>query len=78
MLTTLDRAPLASWRDKTDALSGRSSQAIAAAAKLLEPKIQTVRLTSGTLKTESEVRGWLSQQESELLSRLKDGPIVIQ
>ena len=78
LLTTLDRTPLGSWRDKTDALTGRISQAITAAAKLLEPKIQTVRLTSGTLKTDAEVRGWLSQQERQLLAKLKDGPIVIQ
>ena len=78
LLATLDRTPLGSWRDKTDALTGRFSQALAAAARLLEPKIQTVRLSSGTLKTEADVRGWLTQQADQLVAKLKDGPIVIQ
>ncbi|MHC5536812.1 BREX system P-loop protein BrxC [Singulisphaera rosea] len=78
LLTTLDRIPLGSWRDKTDALSSRFAQALAAASKMLEPKIQTVRLTSGTLKTETEVRQWLSHQETALVAKLSDGPIVIQ
>ncbi len=78
LLGTLDRTPLPAWRDKTDALSGRFGQALAAAARLLEPKVQTVRLTSGTLKTEDDVRGWLDQQANQLLTKLKDGPIVIQ
>jgi hypothetical protein len=78
LLTTLDRTPLGSWKDKTDALSGRFSDAIAKAARLLEPKVQTVRLSSGTLKTESDVQDWLKEQETQLLAKLKDGPIVIQ
>ncbi len=78
LLTTLDRTPLGSWKDKTDALSGRISDAIAKAARLLEPKVQTVRLSSGTLKTEGDVQGWLKEQETQLLAKLKDGPIVIQ
>jgi hypothetical protein len=78
LLGTLDRTPLPAWRDKIDALSGRFGQALAAAAKLLEPKVQTVRLTSGTLKTEDDVRSWLDQQANQLLAKLKDGPIVIQ
>jgi hypothetical protein len=47
------------------------------AARLAEPKAQSVRLTSGTLKTEAEVRQWLSDQETALLDKLQDGPIVI-
>ena len=78
LLTTLDRTPLGSWRDKTDALSSRFAQALAAASKLLEPMVQTVRLTSGTLKTNTDVRQWLSHQETVLLAKLSDGPIVIQ
>jgi hypothetical protein len=59
-------------------VTGRFSDAIATAARLLEPKVQTVRLSSGTLKTEDDIKGWLQHQEAHLLGKLKDGPIVIQ
>lgn len=78
LLTTLDRTPLGSWKDKTDALGGRFSDAITTAARLLEPKVQTVRLSSRTLKSDGDVRDWLKTQETHLLAKLKDGPIVIQ
>lgn len=77
LVKSLDRAPLGFWKDKTDALGGRFSDAIATAARLLEPKVQTVRLSSGTLKSEDDIKGWLKDQETHLLSKLKDGPIVI-
>lgn len=78
LLRTLDQTPLSSWKDKTDALSSRFSSAATKAAKLLEPKLQRVHLSSGTLKTEAELKAWLAQQETELIAKLKDGPIVIQ
>jgi gluconate kinase len=48
-----------------------------AAAKLLEPKTQRVHLTSGTLKTDQDVKEWLTETEKELLAKLKTGPVVI-
>jgi hypothetical protein len=48
-----------------------------AAAKLLEPKVQQLHLSSGTLKTADDVKKWLSEQEASLLEQLKSGPIVI-
>ena len=48
-----------------------------AAAKLLEPETQTVKLTSGTLKTEDDVRNWIVDVEENLLDKIQDGPIVI-
>jgi len=48
-----------------------------AVAKLLEPKTQHVHLTSGTLKTEQDVKDWLAEQEKVLLEKVKKNPIVI-
>ena len=48
-----------------------------AAAKLLEPETQTVKLTSGALKTEDDVRNWVNDVENDLMAKVKDGPIVI-
>jgi len=77
LLRTLTSTPLSSWKDKTDALTSRFASARTQAAKLLEPKLQRVHLSSGTLKTPDEVKQWLAEQEKTLLAKLDDGPIVI-
>jgi len=77
LLRTLDSTPLASWRDKVDALPARFASAAMKAAKLLEPKVRRVHLSSATLRTEDEVRAWIAAQQDDLLTRVKDGPIVI-
>jgi hypothetical protein len=77
LLACLEGCPLDSWRVKTTALPQQFIQALLAAAKLLEPKTQHVHLTSPTLKTADDVRGWLAKTEKDLLKRLADGPLVI-
>ena len=77
LLGTLDSTPLSSWADKTAALASRFSDAATKAARELEPKLQRVHLSSGTLKTEDEVKAWLAEQEVQLIARLGEGPIVI-
>jgi len=77
LLAELDRAGLQSWKDRTDALDGRFANAATKAARLLEPKVQRVHLSSGTLKTEADVRAWLGEQEKFLLAQLQNGPIVV-
>ncbi|MCL6447260.1 MAG: BREX system P-loop protein BrxC [Armatimonadetes bacterium] len=77
LLRTLQETPLSSWKTKTDALPQQFSNAAVAAAKLLEPKTQKIKLTSGTLRTEDDVKAWVINIERELLDKIKDGPIVI-
>lgn len=77
LLRTLDSTPLSSWGDKSAAIPGRFSAALAQAGKMLEPKLQQVRLTSGTLKTPEDVKQWLSEKENELLEKLKAGPVIV-
>jgi hypothetical protein len=77
LLRTLELIALPMWKIKTDALPQQFANAALAAAKLVEPKTQHVRLTSSTLKTEDDIRDWLVQTEAALLEKLKDGPIVI-
>ncbi|MCX6348128.1 MAG: hypothetical protein NTV79_01290 [Candidatus Aureabacteria bacterium] len=77
LIRTLEQNPLPTWKTRTDALSQQFARATMATAKLLEPKTQCVHLTSGTLKTEQEVKAWLAGTEKNLLAGLKDGPIVI-
>lgn len=77
LLRELSATPLSSWRDKTDALPSRFDAALASAAKLLEPKLQRVHLSSDTLKTADDVKDWLAKQEKILTKKLKDGPVIV-
>ena len=77
LLIALENTSFGLWQEKTAALPTRFSNAAQKAAKLLEPKIQHVRLTSNTLRSEADVKAWVTVKERELLEKLKDGPVVI-
>ena len=77
LIRTLEQTPLPAWKTKTDALPQQFARAAMATARLLEPKTQRVHLTSGTLKTESEVKVWLATTEKDLMAKLRNGPVVI-
>jgi hypothetical protein len=77
ILRALEQTSLPTWKIKTDALPQQFVNATLAAAKLLEPRTQHMHLTSSTLKSADDVKGWLAQTGAELLKKLKDGPIVI-
>jgi hypothetical protein len=77
LIRKLEQTPLSAWKTRTDALPQQFARAAMAAAKLLEPKTQRVHLTSGTLKSEQEVKAWISSTEKDLLAKLKTGPVVV-
>jgi len=74
---TLDRRPLSTIQAEIDAISGRINQAIERAARLLEPKVQTVTLERSTLRDASDVEAWIDRQKAILLSKLADGPVLV-
>jgi hypothetical protein len=77
LLRSLEECPLVSWRTRINALTQQFVNAALTAAKLLEPKTQHVHLTSSTLKTTEDVKEWVTKAEQNILSKLKDGPVVI-
>jgi hypothetical protein len=77
LIAALSQRSLPVWAAMADALPERFRQAALAAAKLLEPKTQSVKLKSGTLKTPEDVKEWLAETETDLLGKLKKGPVVI-
>jgi hypothetical protein len=77
LIRTLEQTPVRAWKTRTDALIQEFARVAMAAAKLLEPKTQQIRLTSGTLKNEKDVKAWLAETEKDLLAKLKSGPVVI-
>lgn len=73
----LDRKPLASAQAEIDAIAGRVNQAIERAARLLEPKVQTLTLERATLRDIAEVDAWIERQKTTLLEKLANGPVLV-
>jgi hypothetical protein len=74
---TLDRKPLSGIQAEVDAIAGRVNQAIERAARLLEPKVQTVTLERSTLRDPAEVEAWIERQKAMLLSKVANGPVLV-
>jgi hypothetical protein len=77
VLDTLRHTKLSELRAISDALPTRFQNAAGDAAKLLEPKAQTVSLPGATIKNETELRAWLDDVENRVLTKLKDGPVIV-
>jgi hypothetical protein len=77
ILQSLSATRLKEWKTLADAIPARFGQALAVAAKLLEPKAQRVKLAGGTIKNEDDLRGWLTTAEQQIRDKLKDGPVII-
>jgi hypothetical protein len=78
LVSALDAHPLAARSAEADAVAARISRALEAAAKMLEPKIQNVRLESATLHNEQDVEQWTERQRKALAAAVKNGPVFIQ
>ncbi|MFN3869780.1 MAG: BREX system P-loop protein BrxC, partial [Hyphomicrobiaceae bacterium] len=74
----LDGRPLEVALAERDAIPGRVQQAIERAAKLLEPRVQTISIERSTLHNEQEVDAWLGRHRERLVAALKFGPVLIQ
>lgn len=74
---TLDRKPLSGIQAEVDAIASRVNQAIERAARLLEPKVQTVTLERSTLRDSTEVEAWIGRQKTILLSKVANGPVLV-
>ena len=77
ILETLGKTGLSELRAIGDALPTRFSNALAAAAKLLEPKAQSVTLKTATIKTEDDLKSWLADSERRIREKLKAGPVIL-
>lgn len=77
LIRSLAETSLAAWKIKTDALPQKFNRAAMAAARILEPKVQNIKLTSRTLRDEADVKAWLESVEKDLLDKIKNGPIVV-
>ena len=77
ILKTLQGRKLQDWLTLCDAIPTRFSQALAEAAKLLEPKAQHVKLPGGTIKGEDDLKSWIAEAEERIRDGLKQGPVIL-
>lgn len=77
LVRELGARPLVSWPERIDALPTRFAEALNRAARVLEPTVRTVRVSSPTLSSAAEVRAWLMSTERRLLDEIALGPIVV-
>ncbi len=73
----LDQKPLSGIQAEIDAIAGRVNQAIERAARLLEPKVQTITLERSTLKDAAEVEAWVERQKAKLIEAVRQGPVLV-
>ena len=78
LIEALARRNLDSLRAECDAISGRVTQAIERAARLLEPRVQPVTIERATLRNEAELNAWLGRQREKIAASLKTGPVLTQ
>jgi hypothetical protein len=77
LLTSLNAAPLESWKSRTAALTSQFEQASLLSARLLEPEAVQVRLPSATIKNEAELEAYFDKLRVEVQKQLNDGHPVI-
>ena len=77
VLDTLRHTKLSELRALGDALPTRFNNAATTAAKLLEPKAQHVQLPRGTIKTDDDLKAWLTEAEDRIRKKLKEGPVIL-
>lgn len=77
LVAGLEARPLTARQAEVDAIASRAQRAVERAAKLLEPKVQPVSLERAMLRSEEEVRDWLTRQETRLLEAVRRGPVQV-
>ena len=78
LLATLEAAPLATWKDKTAALSERINEARLDALQLLKPAAVRVKLPSRSLVTEADVDKYLTDVRALIMAEVGVGtPVTV-
>lgn len=79
LIESLNQTSLAEWESRVQALPQRVSNALLAAAKLLEPEAVPVRLPSRTISTPEGVEAYIAEVREMLLKQINSGkPVVIR
>jgi hypothetical protein len=77
LIDSLEACSIKHWNDRTQAQNNKFNSASMDAAKLLEPKVQQVKLPRRTLKTEADIKAWLEEVEQQMLKDIQNGPLLV-
>ena len=77
VLTTVEQLSLSAFADRVAALDSRFDAVLVAAAELMEPKAQCVKLPGGTIKTAEDIDTWLHEARQTIAEALKKGPVIL-
>lgn len=77
VLDTLDSCSLSMFTDRVAAISTRFDNVASQAAKLCEPKSQSIKVPRRTLETGDEIDAWVDEVRQQLKAALQNGPIII-
>ncbi len=77
IMESLESISLKTWYFRHESLPGLFEHARLKAVQLTEPKATPMKLPRRTLKTEDEAHQWLNEVETELMEKIKGGPVVI-
>lgn len=77
LIDSLEACSIKHWNDRTQAQNNKFNSASMDAAKLLEPKVQQVKLPHRTLKTEADIKAWLEEVEQQMLKDIQNGPLLV-
>ena len=77
VLATVDRLSLGSFADRVAAIDSRFDAVLVAAAELMEPKAQFVKLPHRTIKTDEDIEAWLLDAKQTIALALKKGPVIL-
>lgn len=77
VIDSLESCSIERWNDRTQAQSSKFDASRLEAAKLLEPKVQQIKLPHRTLKSEEDIKAWLTEVEAQMMNDIKNGPLVI-
>lgn len=77
VMATVDRLSLSSFADRVAAIDSRFDAVLVAAAELMEPKAQFVKLPSRTIKSDADIIAWLNDARETIEQGLKNGPVIL-
>ena len=77
LITSLTQSDLPARSSAVSAVGDRIARALAAAAQKLKPDAKRVGLRPATLNTEADVKAWIAEQESKLLTEVAKAPVIV-
>ena len=77
VLATVQRLPLGSFADRVAAIDSRFDAVLVAAAELMEPAAQFVKLPRRTIKSDEDIENWVQDAKQVIAEALEKGPVVL-